>query len=149
MNRHYYSFIHIYSRLFDCKTDLRSGKKRLIEIVSVNIKYIYFETLTESKPRFKTHDIKVMVVVFNAVFNHISVISWQSVLLVEEIGVPGEIHRPTASHWQTLSCTIIKYSSNAIVNAASYISFRPLFIEVADTDRCFCHSFYERAWTFV
>ena len=26
---------------------------------------------------------------FNATFNNISVISWQSVLLVEEIGVPG------------------------------------------------------------
>jgi hypothetical protein len=28
--------------------------------------------------------------VFNATFNNISVISWQSVLLVEETGVPGE-----------------------------------------------------------
>jgi hypothetical protein len=32
--------------------------------------------------------------VFNANFNNISVISWQSVLLVEETGVPGENHRP-------------------------------------------------------
>jgi hypothetical protein len=30
--------------------------------------------------------------VFNATFNNISVISWQSVLLVEETGVPGENH---------------------------------------------------------
>jgi hypothetical protein len=36
--------------------------------------------------------------VFNATFNTISVISWHSVLLVEEIGVPGENHRPVASH---------------------------------------------------
>jgi hypothetical protein len=28
--------------------------------------------------------------VFNAIFNNISVISWQSVLLVEETGVPRE-----------------------------------------------------------
>ena len=28
--------------------------------------------------------------VLNATFNNISVISWQSVLLVEETGVPGE-----------------------------------------------------------
>ena len=28
--------------------------------------------------------------VFKATFNNISVISWQSVILVEEIGVPGE-----------------------------------------------------------
>jgi hypothetical protein len=34
----------------------------------------------------------------NAPFNNISVISWQSVLLVEETRVPGENHRPVASH---------------------------------------------------
>jgi hypothetical protein len=33
--------------------------------------------------------------VFNATFNLITVISWQSVLLVEETGVPGENHRST------------------------------------------------------
>jgi hypothetical protein len=31
--------------------------------------------------------------VFNATFNNISVISWRLVLMVEEIGVPGENHR--------------------------------------------------------
>jgi hypothetical protein len=36
--------------------------------------------------------------VFNATLNNISVISWWSVLLVEETGVPGEIHRPATSH---------------------------------------------------
>jgi hypothetical protein len=41
--------------------------------------------------------------VFNATINTISVISWQSVLLVEENEVTGENHRPAASHWQTLS----------------------------------------------
>ena len=30
--------------------------------------------------------------VFNATFNNISVISWRSVLLVEETGGPGEDH---------------------------------------------------------
>jgi hypothetical protein len=39
---------------------------------------------------------------FNATFNNISVILWQSVLLVEETGVPGENHRLATSHWQTL-----------------------------------------------
>jgi len=37
----------------------------------------------------------VMVVVLNATFNNISVISRRSVLLVEETGVPGENHRLT------------------------------------------------------
>jgi hypothetical protein len=32
----------------------------------------------------------VWFMVFNAIFNNISVILWQSVLLVEETGVPGE-----------------------------------------------------------
>ena len=41
--------------------------------------------------------------VFNTIFNDISVISWQSVLLVEELEVLWENHRPVASHWQTLS----------------------------------------------
>jgi hypothetical protein len=36
--------------------------------------------------------------VFNATFNNISVISWQSVLFVEETAVPGENHQPVASH---------------------------------------------------
>ena len=36
--------------------------------------------------------------VFNATFKNISVISLQSVLLVEETGVPGENHRSVASH---------------------------------------------------
>jgi hypothetical protein len=36
--------------------------------------------------------------VFNTTFNNISVISWQSVLLVEELGGPRENHRPAASH---------------------------------------------------
>ena len=36
-------------------------------------------------------------VVFNAIFNNISVILWQSVLLAEETAVPGENHCPVAS----------------------------------------------------
>ena len=34
--------------------------------------------------------------VFNATFNNISAISWRSVLLVKETGVPGENHRLVA-----------------------------------------------------
>ena len=40
--------------------------------------------------------------VFNATFNNISVVSWSSVLLVGETGVPRENHRPVASHRQAL-----------------------------------------------
>jgi hypothetical protein len=44
--------------------------------------------------------------VFNFTFNNNSVISWKSVLLVEETGVDRENHQPAASHWQTLSQNI-------------------------------------------
>jgi hypothetical protein len=43
-------------------------------------------------------NMEVGFMVFNATFDNISVISWQSVLLVEETGVPGENHRLLASH---------------------------------------------------
>jgi hypothetical protein len=47
--------------------------------------------------------VRVMVIVLNATFKTISTISWRSVLMVEKTGVPGENHRPVASHWQALS----------------------------------------------
>ena len=61
---------------------------------------------------------------FNYTFINISVISWQSVLLVEETGVPGENHRPVASNWQSLlhiswlivvSCSIMPIIHNPSV----------------------------------
>jgi hypothetical protein len=45
--------------------------------------------------------------VFNATFNTISAISWRSILLVEEIIVPKENHRPVAIHWHTLSHNVV------------------------------------------
>jgi hypothetical protein len=39
----------------------------------------------------------VCLMVFIAIFNNISAISWRSVLLVEETGGFGENHRPAAS----------------------------------------------------
>ena len=36
-------------------------------------------------------------------FSNISVVSWWSILLVDETGVHEESHRPAASHSQTLS----------------------------------------------
>jgi hypothetical protein len=49
----------------------------------------------------------VCLLVLNATFNNISVISWRSVLFVEETGGPGENHRPVASHRQTLSHNVV------------------------------------------
>jgi hypothetical protein len=39
-----------------------------------------------------------MVMMFNATFNNILVISWGSVILKEETGLRGENHRPVAKH---------------------------------------------------
>ena len=49
----------------------------------------------------------VCLVVSNATFNNISVISCRSVVLLEETGEREENHRPVASHWQTLSHTVV------------------------------------------
>jgi hypothetical protein len=40
----------------------------------------------------------VWFMVFNATFNNISVISWQSVLLVKDTGQPEENHQHIASY---------------------------------------------------
>jgi len=52
--------------------------------------------------------------VLNATFNNISVISWRSVLLVEENEEPGENHGPVASHWQTLSHNVVSSDDIAV-----------------------------------
>ena len=43
----------------------------------------------------------VRVMLFNATFNNISVLS------MEETGLPGENHPPATSHWQTLSHNVV------------------------------------------
>jgi len=45
--------------------------------------------------------VRVRIIVSNATFNNISIISWWSILLVEETRVPGDNYRPVTSHWQT------------------------------------------------
>jgi len=58
--------------------------------------------------------------VFNATFNNISVISWRSILLVVETGVPTENHRPVASHWQTLSHNVTSSASRHELDSNSH-----------------------------
>jgi hypothetical protein len=47
---------------------------------------------------FASRQSYLWVIVFNANFNNIPVISWRSVLLMKETGVPREHNRPAASH---------------------------------------------------
>ena len=57
------------------------------------------ENMATSQPFFLWNLVwLVWFMVLNATFNNIPAISWRSVLLVEESGVPGENHRPVASH---------------------------------------------------
>jgi hypothetical protein len=51
--------------------------------------------------------------VVNATFNNISVISWRSVLLVDETGVPDRSHRHTLSHNVVLSTPGHERGSNS------------------------------------
>ena len=58
---------------------------------------------------------------FSATFNNISVISWRSVLLVEENRVPGENHRPVASHCQTLSHNVVSNTPRHVLGSNSQL----------------------------
>ena len=88
--------------------DQDKGEMNVWVMVTLMILYIYIYTLhivllfvdtgLEKILQDKKIKRRVMVVVFNATFNHISVTSLRPVLLVEETGVPGENHRPAASH---------------------------------------------------
>ena len=65
----------------------------------------------------------------NATFNNISVISLGSVLLVEETGVPGENHRPVASH--SLYCLMVCFESWASIFVVSTKYIDPWILEPA------------------
>jgi hypothetical protein len=62
----------------------------------------YKADIMSSKCRFS-----LRFMIFSTTFNNISVMSWRWVLMVEETRVPGENHRPTACHWQTLSHNVV------------------------------------------
>ena len=52
-------------------------------------------------------------IVLNATFNNISVISWQSVLWVEETGVPWENHQPVASDWKKVDIKLSEHDAKS------------------------------------
>jgi len=61
----------------------------------VEIIYIHTPKIIQKKRKKKEG---VTVMVFNTTFNNISAILSQAVILLEETRVPGENHRPVASH---------------------------------------------------
>ena len=56
---------------------------------------VLLKNIIQTTSNFKN---SIRVMVFNAIFNNISAISWWSVLLMEKTGVPEENHRPVVSH---------------------------------------------------
>ena len=67
------------------------------------IYFIVFHIGEKHKPVFHCFWVMVRTMVFNATFSNISVISWRSVLLVEETGVPKSnymYHTITTTVWR-------------------------------------------------
>jgi hypothetical protein len=67
-----------------------SDELRCVKYYSIVANYITFNNISGTK----LITLGVWLMVFNATFkfNNISLIWWWSVLLVEEIGIPGENH---------------------------------------------------------
>ena len=78
-------------------TNITVGKVDAAIILPVELinSEFYFISLFDISASFT---VALWIMAFNATFNNISVISWRSVLLVEETGGPGENQRPVASH---------------------------------------------------
>jgi hypothetical protein len=75
----------------------------------------------------------------NVTFNNTLAISWRSVLLVKEIGVPRENHRPAVSHWQTLLHNVV--SSTPRLNGIRYdllIQLIYMYMWVPLNSSCLC-----------
>jgi hypothetical protein len=58
----------------------------------------------------------------STIFQLYRISPWQSVLLMEETGVPREKHRPVASNWQTLSHNVVHLDLTGINHFCTYIS---------------------------
>ena len=69
--------------------------------------------------------------VFNATFNNISVISWQSVILVEETGVPGDTWRKPSTCRKSLT-NFITYC--CIEYTSKWVGFELKTLVVIGTD---------------
>ena len=69
-----------------------------------------------------------MVMVFNTTFNNISVISWQSVFLAEETGVPGENYHSS----QTITLLQIYIGKTVVAYSTIewFINYRSWFVEL-------------------
>jgi len=90
----------------------------------------------------------VRVMVFNATFNNISLISWWSVLLVEEPKFPGENHWSAASHWQTLSHNVVSSTPRPSGIWKFGSNWPGDFSEVGPSNEDFYPVWFQLAWWF-
>ena len=66
----------------------------------------------------------VWFMVLNATFNNISVISWWSVLLVEETRVPGENNRPVTNYWPLFHIMLYRVHQAMIARYGHSFTYR-------------------------
>ena len=73
----------------------------LYNIINIENAFLFLiiERVVDIEFKFR---VRVRVMMFNATFNNISVISWRSVLLMEVNGIHGD-RWPVVSHWYTWS----------------------------------------------
>ena len=86
----------------------------------------------------------IWFLVFNPTFKNISGISWWSVLLVEETGVPGKNIQLVVSHWQTLSHNVVS-SVNARSNSFIIKTIKVLKIVLTLVIVC---GIFKRHWNY-
>jgi hypothetical protein len=81
--------------------------------IKTNIRICYRIKLINDCTCFNMSDLSIYSVIQQWIYNYcrisFNILGQWSVLLVEETGVPGENHRPVASHWQTLSHNVVSY----------------------------------------
>ena len=80
------------------------------------------------------------LMVFNDTLNHFSVVSWGSVLMVEETGVPGENHRSFANKFYYITLYRV-YLAQAVFELTTLVGF---FYEV---HVCTNHTSSSCTWT--
>ena len=87
--------------IFECEFRTRSPKSSNQTMSHSHWMFFKYEYKTRNRKFYEHMAVRfvwVMVMVFNVTFNNISVISWRSVLLVEDTRVSGENHRLVSSH---------------------------------------------------
>ena len=85
----------------------------------------------------------LIFMVLNATFNNISVISWQSVLLVEETRVSGENSRPVASHRQSLSHYVVLSTPHNVSGDRHWLWLVINPMSIWSRTRCTPHIIYD------